>query len=397
MIPFIGNLLVIDDEEEILKALTRQFRRTYNVHIANSAETGWRIMTEYPVHVIISDQRMPGMNGTEFFGKVKADYPDATRLLLTGYADIQAVIAAINDGNIYRYIVKPWDPVELDTVVREAFERYNLIVENRKLMSDLREVNASLEARVQERTLQLEQANEMLKLMIAQRDSLLGMAAHDLRTPITVVQGFTDLLLDRRTPASDYPEFVTVIRDTMRDMLTLLNNILDIASIEAGKLTLRRSRVDVVALMEKICKLNRRVGEQKSIRLLTEIAPRIPNWAFDPQRIEQVLNNLISNAFKFSESGTNVTVGARITDANTLMIDVRDQGLGIQADELEQIFAPFQKGSSRPTRDEPSTGLGLSICKRIVELHGGQIAAESELGVGSRFYFTLPALDTPSD
>jgi signal transduction histidine kinase len=386
-----GNLLVIDDEEEILKALTRQFRRRYTVHTAMSAADGYRIMTETPIQVIISDQRMPGMNGAEFFGRVKAEYPDAMRLLLTGYADIQAVIAAINDGNIYRYVVKPWDPVELDTVVREAFERYNLIVENRNLMTGLREANALLEQRVQERTLQYEQANEMLKTMIAQRDSLLGMAAHDLRTPITVVQGFTDLLLDPRTPPSDYAEFVTVIRDTMRDMLTLLNNILDIAAIEAGKLTLNAARTDVYALMDKICKLNRRVGEQKGIHLVTSLPPHLPAWVLDPQRVEQVLNNLISNAFKFSESGTTVTVGAGMGDDGALWIDVRDEGQGIPADELENIFAPFQKGSSRPTRDEPSTGLGLSICKRIVELHGGRIAAESEVGVGSRFTFTLPA------
>jgi len=199
-----GNLLVIDDEEEILKALYRQFRRSYHVYTANSAAEGLRIMTETPIQVIISDQRMPGMNGAEFFGKVKTEYPDAIRLLLTGYTDIQAMIAAINDGNIYRYIVKPWDPVELDTVVREAFERYNLIVQNRRLMTELREANARLEQRVAERTKELEQANAMLKEMINQRDALLGMAAHDLRTPITVLQGFAELLLDPRTPPSEY-------------------------------------------------------------------------------------------------------------------------------------------------------------------------------------------------
>jgi signal transduction histidine kinase len=390
-----GNLLVIDDEEDILKALIRQFRRSYTVHIANSAEAGLRIMTETPIQVIISDQRMPGMNGAEFFGKVKSEHPDAVRLLLTGYADIQAVIAAINDGNIYRYIVKPWDPVELDTVVREAFERYDLIVQNRRLMTELREANAMLERRVEERTTELAQANDMLRQMIAQRDSLMGMAAHDLRTPITVVQGFTELLLDSRTPTEDYREFVTVIHDTMRDMLTLLNNILDITAIESGQLTLRPTKVDISALLEKVCKLNRRVGEQKGITLTTRIASGIPPFVFDPQRIEQVLTNLISNAFKFSESGTTVTVGAAVLEAGDLLIEVRDQGQGIQPSELEEIFAPFQKGSSRPTRDEPSSGLGLSICKRIVELHSGRIAAESTPGVGSRFYFVLPRQAEP--
>lgn len=391
-----GNLLVIDDEEEILKALYRQFRRSYQVYTANSAAEGLRIMTETPIQVIISDQRMPGMNGAEFFGKVKTEYPDAMRLLLTGYADIQAMIAAINDGNIYRYIVKPWDPVELDTVVREAFERYTLIVQNRRLMTELREANTLLEQRVAERTQELEAANLMLKEMIAQRDSLLGMAAHDLRTPITVLQGFTELLLDPRTPPSEFPEFVGIIRDTTRDMLVLLDNILDITAIQAGRLTLRPVDTDVYVLIDKVCKLNRRVGERKGIMLKTQIDIERPIYTFDAQRIEQVLNNLLSNAFKFSESDTEVTVVVSQRSEEWLRFEVIDQGQGIKADELEHIFAPFQRGSSKPTRDEPSTGLGLSICKRLVELHGGTIGAESELSVGSRFYFALPPNGIPT-
>jgi signal transduction histidine kinase len=384
------HLLIIDDEEEILKALKRQFRRNYVVHTANSAEEGFKVMTENPIQVIISDQRMPGMQGAEFFGKIKTEFPDAVRLLLTGYADIQAVIAAINDGNIFRYVTKPWDPVELDTIVREAFERYDLIVQNRKLMIDLQAANALLEERVRERTTELEAMNSRLTKMIAQRDAFMGMAAHDLRTPITIVQGFTDLLLDPRTPPEDYKEFVTVIRTTMQDMLSLLNNILDITAIESGRLTLKPSKVPVYDFVERVCRLNRRIAEQKDIQLITDLRPGVPPFTFDPQRIEQVLNNLLSNAFKFSNGGTVVTMRIEQKVSGFVEFSVIDQGQGIKADEVDKIFGAFQKGSSKPTGDETSTGLGLSICKRIVELHGGEIAAESEWGKGSRFYFTLP-------
>jgi signal transduction histidine kinase len=384
------HLLVVDDEEEILKALRRQFRRNYVVHIATSAEEGLKIMTENPIQVIISDQRMPGMQGAEFFGKVKTEFPDAVRLLLTGYADIQAVIAAINDGNIFRYVTKPWDPVELDTIVREAFERYDLIVQNRKLMIELQAANTLLEQRVRERTTELEAMNASLTTMVAQRDSFMGMAAHDLRTPITIVQGFTDLLLDPRTPSEDYKEFVTVIRSTMHDMLSLLNNILDITAIESGRLTLKPSKVPVYDFVERVCRLNRRIAEQKDIQLVTDLHPGVPLFTFDPQRIEQVLNNLLSNAFKFSNGGTVVTMRVEQKNGDYVEFSVIDQGQGLKADEKEKIFGAFQKGSSKPTGDETSTGLGLSICKRIVELHGGEIAAESEWGKGSRFYFTLP-------
>lgn len=126
-------------------------------------------MTETPIYVIISDQRMPGITGAEFFGKIKTEFPDAMRLLLTGYADIHAVIAAINDGNIFRYIPKPWDPVELETIVREAFQRCALIIQNRRLVQELRDTNALLEQRVAERTTELADMNDRLKALNTQR------------------------------------------------------------------------------------------------------------------------------------------------------------------------------------------------------------------------------------
>lgn len=390
-----GQLLVIDDEEEILKALKRQFRRDYDVHTAINADEGYRIMTETPIQVIISDQRMPGMAGSEFFGRIKTEFPDAVRLLLTGYADIQAVIAAINDGNVYRYIVKPWNPVELDTVIREAFERYNLIVQNRRLLTELQESKVLLEQRVAERTAELEEANGRLKALIEQRAAFMGMAAHDLRSPITIVQGFTDLLLDPRTPPEDHREFVGIIREAMQDMLVLLNDLLDISAIESGKLMLRPTDVNLRQFCNRVLKLNRRIGEQKNIRLDGDIDAELSTFRFDPQRIEQVLSNLIGNAFKFSHSGTVVTFNVRRVDGG-IEFSVADQGLGIREDELDRIFGAFEKMSNRPTANERSTGLGLSISKRIVELHQGQLRVESTYGAGSRFYFTLPVIESVS-
>ena len=382
------TLLVIDDEEEILKALNRQFRRDYQVYMARSADEGLRIMTETPVQVIISDQRMPGMNGAEFFGKIKHEYPDAIRLLLTGYADIQAVIAAINDGNIFRYITKPWDPVELDTIVRDAFERYNLIVQNRTLLTDLRQANVMLEQRVVERTAELAQVNARLMMLNAQQNAFLGMAAHDLRTPLTVLQGFTDLLTHPSARPEDFKEFVVIIRESVEQMLNLLNDLLDITAIESGNVTLRPRATDIPTFIERVSKFNRPLGEQKTIALVTEVEPGLP-LMIDPQRIEQVFNNLLSNAFKFSHGGTTVILRVVRRDG-CVEFSVIDQGQGIPADEIDKVFGEFQRVSTQPTADEPSTGLGLSICKRIVHLHDGHIGVESEFGVGSRFYFTLP-------
>lgn len=385
-----GQLLIVDDEREILKSLRRQFRRDYDVYTAENADEAYRIMMQTPIQVIISDQRMPGMSGSEFFTRVKGDFPDAMRLLLTGYADIQAVISAINDGNIFRYILKPWDPAELASTVRDAFSRFMLTAQNRLLLTELQEANALLEARVRERTSLLEQANERLHQLVEQRDVFIGMAAHDLRTPIQVVQGFTDLLLHTRTRPEEFREFVLVIQETLRDMLTLLNNLLDITAIESGKIVLHKADVNVYEFVERVVKLNRLIGEKKGIELQTELDPDLPCFAFDRQRIEQILNNLLSNAFKFSHSGTAVTLRVQRLDGEVLFM-VIDQGIGIRADETSRLFNEFQRTSSKPTGSESSTGLGLSICRRLVDLHNGRIGVESQVGVGSRFYFALPA------
>ncbi|MBK8020278.1 MAG: hybrid sensor histidine kinase/response regulator [Chloroflexi bacterium] len=384
-----ANLLIIDDEEEILKALFRQFRRDYKVFLAHSAEEGFRLMTETPIHVIISDQRMPGITGAEFFGKIKTEFPDAMRLLLTGYADIHAVIAAINDGNIFRYIPKPWDPVELETIVREAFQRCALIIQNRRLVQELRDTNALLEQRVAERTTELADMNDRLKALNTQKDAFLGMAAHDLRTPITVIQGFSDLLLHPKTPREDTVQFVQIIREMLDKMRALLDDILDITAIESGKLTLRPAPTNIEPFVERVTTLNRFIGDPKGILLITAVEPDLPVVNFDPLRIEQVLNNLLSNAFKFSHSDTQVTLSVHRVD-DGVEFCVADQGLGIPEDEIEKVFGEFQRVSTRPTANETSTGLGLSICRRIIHLHNGQIGVTSRYGEGSRFYFTLP-------
>ncbi len=385
------NLLIIDDETEIVKALRRQFRRQYTVYTAESAQAGYEVMTSVPIHAIISDQRMPGMNGSEFFSKVKHEYPDAIRLLLTGFADVQAVIAAINDGNIFRYITKPWDPLELDTIVREAFERHDLILSNRSLLHNLRRANDLLEARVAERTAELSLVNEQLVMLNTQKDNFMGTVVHDLRGPLGTIKMCLELIQDAHVPAAHKGNFFDAMDTTIEKMLGLLNDLLDINAIETGKLALEPEVVNISAFIDRVYQLNVHLGARKQITLLTEIAPDVDTARFDPKRIEQVLDNLLGNAFKFSFAETTVRL-AVTHSADALVFTVTDQGQGIQPHELPRLFGAFQRTSTMPTGSESSTGLGLSICKRIVDLHGGVIRVDSVYGAGTTFTFCLPAL-----
>ncbi|CAN5872369.1 hypothetical protein BH10CHL1_BH10CHL1_30790 [soil metagenome] len=383
------NLLLIDDEVDIVKALRRQFRRHYTTYIANSAAEGYEIMTQVAIQVIISDQRMPGMSGVAFFNQVKNEFPDAIRLLLTGYADIQSVITAINDGNIFRYITKPWHPAELDAIVREAFVKYDLIVENRLLVNKLQEASQFLEKRVAERTAELNNANIQLSSFNEQKDRFMGMVAHDLRGPIGSLQMCTELLRNGALDPAEQSEFIQTIEETARDALHLINDLLDIAAIESGKLVIEPQLVAIDQLIARISHLNHLIGERKGIQLVVQVDPRLLKVHLDPRRIQQVLDNLLSNAFKYSYPGTRVTL--RIEgDGQDLLLAVTDQGQGIPPPELDLLFKPFQRTSTHPTGEEFSTGLGLSICKRIVELHHGTIGAESIVGRGTTFTIRLP-------
>lgn len=383
------NLLLIDDEPDILKALRRQFRQHYTIYMANSATEGYAIMTQVPIQVIISDQRMPGMSGVEFFDQVKNEFPDAIRLLLTGYADIHSVIAAINDGHVFRYIAKPWNPEELDTIVGEAFVKHDLIVENRRLVTQLQSANEMLEQRVRERTTELHAANTTLTQINKEKDTVMGMVAHDLRGPIGSIQMCAELLHDFEPNQPEYSNFVTMIEETAHNALSLINDLLDIAAIEAGHLVIEPQLVDVATWIAHIGQLNRLIGERKGIHLVIQVEPGLPQVHLDPRRLEQVLNNLLSNAFKYSHVQTTVKLHIWQQE-HDLLLSVTDEGQGIPAAEIAQLFKSFQRASTRPTAAERSTGLGLAICKRIIELHGGEITVQSVVGRGTTFTIRLP-------
>src|SRR5437763_12288201 len=157
-------VLVVDDEPDVVQSVKDLLRLDYDVFTATKAADGLKILEQRPIDVVMSDQRMPEMSGVEFLQRVKDPHPDATRLLFTGYADIHAVIDAINQGNVYRYIQKPWDPDELQTVIREACERHDLIVQRKELLAELEKTNKDL----------LE-ANEL-------KAAFIQVASHELRT-----------------------------------------------------------------------------------------------------------------------------------------------------------------------------------------------------------------------
>ncbi|MCF8358970.1 MAG: HAMP domain-containing histidine kinase [Prolixibacteraceae bacterium] len=238
----------------------------------------------------------------------------------------------------------------------------------------------------------LQLANKKLEKLNEEKNLFLGAAAHDLRNPVGVCYAYADLMIENfdELTSEEMHKYVALIRDNAQDTLALLNELLDISAIESGKTELKKEKVFYDEWVKYIVETNRVFAEKKQIELKFFSQAQNISIEIDKIKIKQALENLISNAIKYSQSNTTIKVEI-LRENNTVITIVSDQGQGIAPHELEKLFQPFQKTSSKVTGNEKSTGLGLSITKKIITSHGGKIMVRSELGKGSDFVFTLPA------
>ncbi|MBF0227092.1 MAG: response regulator [Desulfobacterales bacterium] len=413
-----GSLLIVDDESEVLKSIKRYFRNKYIIYTANSGDEGYKTISSQPVHIIICDQRMPGMSGTEFFKKIKNTFPYTIRIILTGYSDIQAVISAINEGNVFRYVAKPWDPIELDAIIKDAFERYWLTINNLILMKELKIANETLEERVKARTAELTKINETLKFEIEERKRIeadlqaskqelffakneadaankaksefLAKMSHEIRTPMNAVIGMTDILLNV-TNTEPQLKYLNIIKTSADNLIAIINDILDISKIESGKMRLEKINFNLNFVVDEISKILEITANKKGINFSYSINNDVPIFLKgDPFRLKQILLNLTGNAIKFTEKG-NVEILVSNYDRNspnaTIKFIVKDTGIGIPKDRLNLLFKLFSQVDSSINRNYSGTGLGLAISKQLVELMNGKIGVETEEGHGSCFWF----------
>ena len=265
-----------------------------------------------------------------------------------------------------------------------------------KEITELRKNMVTLNNELGNLTRALHKSNAELRNLNSVKNRLLGMAAHDLRSPLAVIEAYSSFLMEdlAGTLNSEHEEFLDIIRSTSSFMRGLIDNTLDISVIESGKMELNWKACNPAELIEKNVQLNRAIADKKNIKIGLVISGMIPLVSLDENKILQVMNNLISNAVKFSPPGSEVSVLLEGGD-DILTVSVGDQGPGIPENEHEKIFKPFGKTSVRPTGDEKCTGLGLAIVKNIIDAHEGVISFKSRPGEGSVFIFRIP-LAAPS-
>lgn len=255
----------------------------------------------------------------------------------------------------------------------------SVIVEKGRLVSDL----AGQKDRI-------EQQNQELLKLDELKNTLLGMAAHDLRTPIGNIKMLSGLLINPAFPINDADrqDFTQDIHQQAVYMIGLLDELLDVTRIESGKIQLLKDDIDLPEFMEDTCHRHQQLANPKGTTILFEKIPS-GNLNADPIRLRQVLDNLISNAVKYSPPGSRVWIRVRKREPEW-RFEIKDEGPGIKLADRQKLFKDFARLSAKPTGGEKSTGLGLAITRRLVDAHGGKIGVESQEGQGATFWFTIP-------
>ncbi len=385
-------VLCVDDEENVLFALQREMSRVADrVLIAQSGEEGLDILGAEDVSVVISDMRMPEMEGAEFLKHVRQGWPDIYRIMLTGYADLSTITAGVNEGEIHRFLAKPWDSQALRVAVEIGFDRVRLVRENRILAEQLeiqnvqlQDLNDHLEERVAERTEQLKHA--YAELAHSEKLSAVGRLAagvvHEVLNPLTVATGRLEMMKMDEKLSVEHQRNLGIGVEQILKAVKILDNLRDFSKQRPPE----RSWLDINLLISDSVDLlsyeftKHKIKVSKHLGILKQIR-------IDKDQMAQIFLNLFGNALDAMQDEGQLVVSTEWKESDGqegVEIYISDTGTGIPEESLTRIFDPFF------TSKKNGTGLGLSICQGIIENHGGTITAQSVLGEGTTFQIWLP-------
>lgn len=367
------SILCVDDEVDNVDALERLFRRKYNVLKATSGAEALQLLAQSQVTVIISDQRMPQLSGVELLAESIRTHPDAIRILLTGYTDINSVIAAVNSGQIYRYVTKPWDPIDLTTAVDRAVERY-------EIGAELREKNKALQEALAE-----------LKTLDEAKNQFMVLVNHELKTPLTSMLSFSDLLAETKLDV-DQQRMLARIKSSALRLQEMVNDALEFVAAETAQTRLElkslpaRSVFGPASLSEPI--QSQAQGRGIDFRFAIENQ----NLVCDEKIIRNVFRRLMHNAAKFAEAASEVFVTGRSTSGGLYELTIENHGPLLDEKQIQKLLQPFTLNENA-LNHSMGTGLGLGLCRAMLKLHGSALnfhSRDARITVG----FSLP-IDRP--
>ena len=425
---FDHTILIVDDERENLYTLSEYLSNYFEVIVAASGQEALELIRKRsePIHLIISDQRMPKMNGVDFLAETLPLLPEAKRVILSAYADVNAVIAAIRRVQIYEFILKPYDNHKLMLTIRRALEARDLELKNAAITAELRDLNRNLELKVKERTFELEEKNR--DILRAQRQlvhqekmaslgTLTAGIAHELRNPLNFINNMSGIMVNLCHEAraelesadeeaalrksafdllDDLRQNASVIQNHGDRAATIIKSMLELSRVGPGE----KQLVDFNLLVEEYCVLAylSKKGHQEDfpIRFAKNLTGDMPGLEMAPRSMSRVWVHLINNAIeslleKIDQQGDHFQPLVRVTTENhpdKVCVIIRDNGMGITPEHQNEIFHPFF--TTRPP-GSGNIGMGLAICHDIiVNGHHGEIVIDTRPQEYTEIRVSLP-------
>jgi PAS domain S-box-containing protein len=389
----LGKLLILEDvsEDRKIREEVKQTEAKFKAVVENSTDpivmfsplNGRFIFANDALSKLSKYSKDEIYNSFSLFDLLPKDY--------SGKEDLKKWLSEIARGDLtenatYESLLLTKDNKIIDIIVSTAIIQFDddvAVVSVLKDISDRKRFEEEREMLI----LDLGRANSELKKLVEMKNDFLAVASHDLRSPFNSIIGFSDLLLDDDSLLEKHKKFISNINTSAKIQLEYINDLLDIIKMESGEVSLTKSKIKASTLINLSCDAIAILALQKNINIDIKIEDNI-TLQVDTPKIVQVLNNLISNAVKFTQKGGMITIKSYLKDEK-VYFHIIDTGMGLEESKLKLLFKTYKQIYTKGTEGEKGTGLGLSICKKMVEAHGGEIFAKSVLNEGSDFYFYL--------
>ena len=363
----LGAILVVDDDEDFLLYTRRALEAEgHEVCAAATAAAAAHQLRSRRFDLVIADLLLRGASGLDILEQARQADPLSVGIVVTGHSSVDTALRALREG-AYDYLIKPCPPDVLAAAARRGIEHYRL------------------KQALIHKTQQLEQ----LETQLQHRSNMIQNVSHELKNPLSIVYGYSAFLLEQGEQANpeDVKRGVQSIHNNAQTLSRLLEELIDSVRLSSHKVVLDRQPCSAAALCDEAADNAQLEAQKLGIELSVHVADAMTVSA-DSRRAHQILGNLLGNALKFTRTGGSIRLEVRRED-DAARFTVSDTGVGIPADELPRLFERFYQATTT-SKGQPGLGLGLDICRGLVELHGGRIWAESTLGRGSQFHFTLP-------
>jgi signal transduction histidine kinase/GGDEF domain-containing protein len=372
-----NRILIVDDEKDIRELLVRVLTRIggFRVELAENGEDALQKISKDSYDLVLTDLKMPKMDGLQLVGEIARIKPETLTVLMTGHGSIDSALEAMKRG-ASDYLTKPLNLDELIMRLRKVAEQKQRFVSLKDYAGEL------------------ERANEELRKVDQIKSEFVSIASHELRTPLSAIKNSVQLILQGKTGEinENQKKFLSMADRNITRLTNILNDLLNLSKIESGKITMTFEELALKVPVELVLSSLQSQAQGKSLQLVMDLPEDLPTVLGDREKLEQVLTNLVGNAIKFTPEGGTISVSAGLSDQdeNLVAVSVRDTGIGIPEDQLKKVFEKFHQVEGSLQRSVSGTGLGLAITRGLIEAHQGTIWAESELGRGSTFRFTLP-------